>query len=205
LQNEVAMLNFVTGFASLWRNDLQRSEHYFQLGLSQAIRLEDAVLQSRFLAYIPVLYRKQNDVEQTRSRADESLKFSTAINMKEYIAIAKANLGWAHLRSGEVTLAKQECTEAVEIWRSLPLVSPFQELALWPLIAIALQEQDIAAAIAHAGAILDPSQRQLEQGVESLLKRALTSPVEEARDFLQQAVEIVRTGGYVDSGTKETD
>jgi tetratricopeptide (TPR) repeat protein len=194
---EAALSTFIAGFCSLWRGDLDRSEKFLKLSLSQILRVGDAVLQSRCLTYLTVLYRKRTRVEEASSYAERSLELATSINMQEYVAAARANLGWLKWRANEIMESKDLCSEALQIWRSLPLVSPFQELALWPLIGIALQENELKEACRHASFILDPTQRQLDPEFEDLLRSAVQSPPEKARQLLEQAARVAKSEGYL--------
>ena len=197
LLSEVAICTFVSGFAWLWRGDLERAENFLKLSLSQILRVGDAVLQSRCLTYLTVLYRRRKQIEETKTYAERSLELSISINMQEYVAAAKANLGWVRWRSNEISRSEELCAEAVRVWQSLPLASPFQELALWPLIGIALKENEIDEACKHASLILDPSQRQLDSVLENLLRSAIQSPPEKARELLEQAAGIAKSEGYL--------
>jgi tetratricopeptide (TPR) repeat protein len=194
LPGEIASINFVSGFASLWRGNLNHAENFLKLGLSEASRLGDAVLQSRCLTYLTVLYRRRKDTEQARSYAERSLELSRSINMQEYVAAALANLGWIHWRKTEYDKAKELCAEAVRIWRSLPLVSPFQELALWPLIAINLKEGKPQEACDHAESILHASQRQLDSDLEQHLRKAIEM---QSSEMLVLVTNSVEEDGYL--------
>src|SRR4029079_851736 len=106
-----------------------------QLALSESLRIEDAVLKSRCLTYLAVLYRKLGKTDFVRSFAEKALEHSKAINMQEYVAAAIGNQAWLALQSSEWEQVKALSNEAIAIWKSLPLASPFQGIAIWPLIA----------------------------------------------------------------------
>ena len=197
LMSEIALSAFISGFALLWRGDLERAEGFLKHSLSQLVRVGDAVLQSRCLTYLTVLYRRRKLVAETKEHAERSLELSISINMQEYVAAAKANLGWVRWRSDAFRESQELCSEAVRIWQSLPVVSPFQELAFWPLIGIALKENQIEDACRHAAMILDPSQRQLDSALENLLRSAVQSPPEMARGLLEQAARVAESEGYL--------
>lgn len=194
---QLASTNFVSGFCYLWRSDLDRSEEFLKQSLSQILRVSDAVLHSRCLTYLTVLHRRRNQVDETQSYAERSLDLARSIHMQEYVAAATANLGWVRWRENSIEESKELCTEAIRIWQSLPLVSPFQELALWPLIGISLRENQIEPACRYVELILHPSQRRLDPSMEKLLRDAIESPREVAHELLQQAAKIAESQGYL--------
>ena len=65
---------------------------------------------------------------------------------------------------------------ALEFWRQLPAghgSAPFQWLALWPLIAVALHEEQLALAVDYARALLDPGQQRLPDALAASLEQVL--------------------------------
>jgi hypothetical protein len=51
--------------------------------------------------------------------------------------MAMANTGWVAWRRGQPNSADELATEALGLWRSLPMHYPFHWMALWPLTAVA--------------------------------------------------------------------
>jgi tetratricopeptide (TPR) repeat protein len=201
IASNIAHLNFVSGFARLWYGDLDASEKFLLDALSEASRLEDAVLKSRCLTYLTVLYRKRIDLQQTALYADRSLEHSTAINMQEYVAAAWANQAWLRWRSQDYDEAKRLGLQAVEVWQSLPLVSPFQDLAVWPVIGVLLRENQISEACRYADILLNPSQHRLESPLEQILRTAVQASaggdLDQAKEQLLRATNIVEGQGYL--------
>jgi len=200
IASDMAQLSFVSGFAYLWHGDLKSAEKNIELALSQAVRLEDAVLQSRCLTYLTVAFRKQGNREQVETFAERSLQLSSAIHMQEYVAAAKANQSWLHLRAREFEESRKLSVEAIQIWQSLPVVSPFQELAVWPIIAVLIPLDQISDACKYAEILLHSDQRKQDDDMEELLRAAIQADKAGnsaiAKEKLSQATNIAEAQGY---------
>ncbi|MEZ4727605.1 MAG: hypothetical protein R3E79_10780 [Caldilineaceae bacterium] len=62
------------------------------------------------------------------------------------------------------------------LWQQLPVThasAPFQWTARWPLLATALQTEELPTTIDHARALLDPHQQQLPAPLATPLTQAL--------------------------------
>jgi len=197
----LADIHFVSGFSDMWRGDLVSAEEYLKLSLNEAARLEDAVLKSRCLTYLAVLYRKLGNQDLVRMYAAQGLEHSQAINMQEYVAAALANQAWLSLCANEFEEVKNLANEALRIWKSLPVASPFQSLAIWPLIVAQIQEEQIREAYKSVELLLDPAQRPQDPEVESQLRSGLADAnrgaIEVAARKLRAAVSAVKPGGYL--------
>ena len=118
--------------------------------------------------------------------------------MQEYIAAAMSNLGWVHWREKQYEETKALCIDALRIWQSLPLVSPFQELAIWPLSAVLVQEDQLEQAQQSLSRILDPSQRRLEPELEQRIRAIVDARTpEEITRLFKEASNIVEAQGYL--------
>jgi tetratricopeptide (TPR) repeat protein/predicted Ser/Thr protein kinase len=197
----IAEIRFVLGFSSMWHGDLAQAEMNMQQALSESSRLEDAVLKSRCLTYLTVLYRKLGKEDLTRVFADKAFDHSKAINMQEYVAGAIGNRAWLALRSGQWDDVKILANEAITIWKSLAVSSPFQGIAIWPLIAAQLREGQNEEACKDAELLLDAAQRPQDPEVESLLREAIeglkNGAMESAVRKLRAALAIVEPNGYL--------
>src|SRR5262249_12718230 len=69
-------------------------------------------------------------------------------------------LGWIAWCAGDETTAVAEAKVALEVWtEGVPY--PFKWMALWPLIAIAIECKDVSAAAKYSQQLLDPPQQPL--------------------------------------------
>ena len=112
------------------------------------------------------------------------------------MAVAHANQAWLFLREEKKEAAKENARTAIRLWRSLPIVSPFQELAFWPLTVIAMQDNDLGAAIEYLQAMLHPSQHQfsadLTTAMENTIRLSEERKLEESRRELERTLERAR-------------
>ena len=119
--------------------------------------------------------------------------------MPEYTGTAKANQAWIAWQAGELDLARDLGREALAFWRQLPAghgSAPFQWLALWPLIAVALHEEQLSLAVNYARALLDPGQQRLPDALVTSLERAVQAwdegAPESARSLLRQSMTLAQ-------------
>jgi tetratricopeptide (TPR) repeat protein len=122
-------------------------------------------------------------------------------HMPDYVAAAKGNLAWVAWRRRDLAVAQQRGQEALAIWRESPLVYPFQWQALWPLIGVALARGREEEAFTYAEALLEPTQQQLPQELNTALEEAIRARAEDqaeaARPHLDRAIELAREMGYL--------
>ena len=160
----------------LWSGDPQEAIEPIQTALGMAEQTGDITLQARCLAYLTVAYRQCGRLAETAQYATNALAVATAAHMPEYIGMAWANQSWLAWRSGDLQVAEEYGQTALTTWQQLPADHaslPFQWIALWPLIAVALHGEQIAAAIGHARALLDPARQRVPDALEALLVQAI--------------------------------
>jgi tetratricopeptide (TPR) repeat protein len=195
---------FGVGFALLWHGEPQTAMEPFQTALHLAEQTGDVSLQARCLTYLTIAYRQCAQVEETRHHAARNLEVATLAHMPEYIAMAKANHAWLAWRAGDVGLTQELGQAALELWHQLPAghaSAPFQWLARWPLIAVALREELLAGAIEHARALLDPGQQRLPDELAASLEQAIQAwaggAPQSARALLHQSMALAQQMRYL--------
>lgn len=167
---------FGAGFLRLWSGDSQGAQALLQNALERAEQSGDISLQARALTYLTVAARQLRQVETARSLAARSLEMAAAAHMPEYAATARANLAWLAWLEGDANQVQECAQEALALWRQLPAghaSAPFQWLALWPLLATALDGGEGALAIEAARRLLDPNQQCLPDALSSVLEAAV--------------------------------
>ena len=124
--------------------------------------------------------------------------------MPEYVAMAKANQGWLAWCAGDLGLAQELGQAALELWRQLPVghaSAPFQWLAHWPLIAAALQKDQLAPAIDYARALLDPVQQRMPDELLACLEQAVQAweggTPDSARALLHESMALAQQMHYL--------
>jgi hypothetical protein len=113
--------------------------------------------------------------------------------------ILQANKAWLHFRNGEQETAYEQAQAAMSTWEVTPY--PFFWLALWILLAVALQENHLSDAVAAAQGMLDPAQMKLPDDAEHKLGAAVrfweAGDTDSTRNHLTQAVALAEEHGYL--------
>ncbi|WP_437499230.1 serine/threonine-protein kinase [Sorangium sp. So ce1099] len=193
---EIASARFSLGVTLLWHGSLEEGLAEMFDVLENAQRMGHLPLQSRCLTYITLFYRRRRAVAETRHYGQQSLSIAEAGNMVEYMAAARANLGWVaycEARKGECL---DHCGAALRLWAALPLVYPFQWTARLPLAAAALDAGRLEEVLEHLRAILDPQQQRLPPELTSELEAA-TGANRPAEDTLRSALMRAMDSGYL--------
>jgi eukaryotic-like serine/threonine-protein kinase len=203
LKNEtgIAWARFQMGFVYLWHGDLDMAEEQLQAVQAMSEQIGDVTLQSRNLTYQTVLSRKRGLIEETRRFSLQAQAVATALQLPEYIAMAKANLAWVAWREGNLLEVQTNGLAALEQWRPLQVVYMFQWAALWPLIGVALTQDRLREAVDHARLLLAPQQQSLPDVLNTLVEAAIRSwdagQLEAARTYLRQATPLAQEMGYL--------
>ncbi len=170
----LASARFQLGFSLLLANCPDEALDHLRRTVDLSARTGDRMLQARALTYVSLAHRRLLRTGWTHQAASEALDAALAANTPEYEAIARANLAWAAAQSGEMGDARDHAAAALTRFRGLAVRIPFwMPLALWPLLAVALAEGDIAAARAYAEQLLDREYRQPSASVTRLLQGAV--------------------------------
>ncbi len=202
--DDLAFAIFVDGLCWFLHGDLNRAREQLLAALTMTERIGDLSLQSRCLAYLTIIHRQWEQVKATQQSAARSLQVATATHMPEYIAMATANQAWAAWRTGDLAQAKSLGHAALELWGQLPLgltSAPFLWLALWPLIAVALHENELSAAMEYTRTLLDPALYRLPDALTASLEQAVQAwdggAPEGARALLQQSATLAQQLRYL--------
>jgi len=195
---EIAWHRFGTGLALLCRGEFDEAEEQIQAALRIAEQTGQTDLQTTCLTYLTIIHRKRGGVKETEHYASQSLAAATAGEMHSFMGVAKANLSWIAWRQGKLGKAREKGQAALEM---LPSTYPFRWTALWPLIGVALAQDQVADAIVHAHALLDPMQQRLPRALASTLQEAVeawqAAQPESATLHLSRAVEVAQKTGYL--------
>jgi hypothetical protein len=84
---------------------------------------------------------------------------ATLANAVQYVGAAKANLAWVALRDGREAEAEELGKAALGCWAPLANAYAFKWQAVWPLLWLALQRDDLAETTALAEQLLVHSQQ----------------------------------------------
>jgi len=159
------------------------------------------MLQSRCLTYLTIVSRKRGQVEETSRYASRALAVATSLHWPEYVAMARANQAWVAWRQGKLSEAQANARAALDGWKALQVDYPFHWTALWPLISIALAQDQLSAAIDDARVLLAPQQQSppdaLRTAIEAATQAWDSGRREAACAHLQQAAALAGEMGYL--------
>jgi class 3 adenylate cyclase/tetratricopeptide (TPR) repeat protein len=187
---EVAAARFDLGFALLWHGDLDEAEQEMTAARNYCDESGDMVLLSRCLTYLTVAARRRKSVGKVKSLIELSLPVATAAKMPEYTAMAKANMAWVAWREGNLTEAAAAGRAALELWERLPARYPFDWVALWPMIAAALEQDDIGEAISLLRGLESPTQQPVPASLRPPIERALGAWERDDQDTAHACLKI---------------
>lgn len=197
-------LQFQYGMAALWHGDPQPAIEPLQAALRMANETADITLQARCLTYLAIAQRQCGRLDETRRLAASALAVAAGAHMPEYVAMARANQAWVAWRSGDGQAAEAHGQAALASWRELPAghaSMPFQWIALWPLIAVALHRDKIAAAVECVRRLLDPALQRVPPDLADLLEQGVgawaKNEPEAAAAVLRQAAALAQQRHYL--------
>jgi len=198
---EIAFARFQLGFAYLFYGDLDEAETHMQAALAVGERAGDVVLQSRCLTFLTIVYRKGGQVEETSRYASRASRVATSLHWPEDVAMARANLAWVAWCQGNLSEAQANGRAALDGWKALQFDYPFHWTALWPLISIALAQDQFSEAINYVRVLLAPQQEALPDALRTAIEAATqawdSGRLEAACAHLQQAVALAGEMGYL--------
>jgi tetratricopeptide (TPR) repeat protein len=190
-----ARSQFLLGFCHLWRNDLDEAGEAIQSALTLAERIGNVDVQLLCLAYLPVVFRKRSQIEETHQLLTRSLAAARERGSIEYEGIARANLAWVALRRGNLSDARLNGKAALKLWQP-PVILPFKSLALWPLISVGLTRKRVHEAIDYARALFEPDQQPVPDVLAEAVQRAIMAwekdESESASQFLDRATQLAQ-------------
>jgi DNA-binding SARP family transcriptional activator len=200
----IPMAQFGVGFFLLWSGNPSGAMEPLQTALHLAEGTGDVSLQARCLTYLTVAYRQRGQREEAWRCAARSLEVAVGAHMPEYVGMAKANQAWVAWCAGDLSQAKELGHAALELWHQLPAghaSAPFQWLALWLLMAVALHEGEFSLATDDARALLDPAQQRLPAALAADLVQAVQAwdegAFETAHALLHQSLDLAQQLHYL--------
>jgi adenylate cyclase len=196
----VGHASFSLGFALLWHGDFADAEQKLRRALSIWDRTGNIAGQAACHVYLTVLARLAGNIQLVHQRATEALKVATQANAVQYVGAAKANLAWVALRDGREVEAEELGRAALGCWAPLANAYAFKWQAVWPLLWLALQRDDLTEATALADQLLAHSQQLPAPELRSLLESAVQRDGldrSRIRRLLRQAAGLAQTIGYL--------
>jgi DNA-binding SARP family transcriptional activator len=203
-QERIPAAYFMLGFTLLWSGDAEAALAPCHTALHLAEQTGDISLEARALTYLTVALRQCERVDDAQQMAERAKAKAALAQMPEYIATADANLAWVAWRRASWAEVAAFGNVALDCWHKMPpghASTPFQWTALWPLLALAAHADDLASAISHARALLDPAQQRMPDSLAHLLEQMLrvwdSSAPDRARDILGQSIALAKQLHYL--------
>ena len=171
---EVSWLQFSVGFVHLWRDEFEEAEQYFLTALEHVEQAGDSMgTLPTILAYLPVIYRRWQHIDEVEKWARMGIKVATETNAVTYSAAGNAHMGWVYLRRGALADAKRACETALLQWATQAVPYPFRWFADAPLLAVAVEMDQVEQAIGFARDLLDPRYQPLLGELPDLLRKSV--------------------------------
>lgn len=170
-----AQHQFSYGFNLLWYGEYDQAEAELRAALAASELTGDVTLQPRILAYLLAVARRQGRDSEMAALAQRCLAVAWPAQMFNYIGAAEAGLAWVAWRARSTAEAGRLARAALASWQRFEQAYPLQWQALWPLLGLALERDDVAEAVAHAGALLRPEQQVLPDTLAGPLAAGLAA------------------------------
>ncbi len=146
-----------------------------------------------------ITYRKRGQIEKVREYASQALAIATRLAYLGYIAMARGNMAWVAWREGNILEAHKHAQAGLEAFDVEG--EPFEWTTLWPLIGIAVVQQQLADAIRYVRMLLVPEQQRLPDTLTADLEQTIqawdSDRAERAYTKLQEAIPLAQQMGYL--------
>jgi eukaryotic-like serine/threonine-protein kinase len=186
----IAWATFTLGFAFFWHNNPEEAMGYLTTALGEGERTGDATLISRASTYLMVSLRSALQQEEAEGLIPKVLGAADRAGLPEYTAMAYATESWVAWRGGDFEKAIEKGQRALKIWREIPNRYPCDWMAIWPLVAIAVERHEVSPAVGLARELLAASQSPLPPELAKLAREAIGS--EEAGQSEQAGLTLAR-------------
>jgi tetratricopeptide (TPR) repeat protein len=199
--DDIAYGRFHLAFSLLWHGKLAEAEDQMRAALTLLEQSGHSYMQVLCLTYLTVIYRKLGQVEEVQTYNAQSLTAAVAGEQLNYIAVAKANLAWLAWHEGNLVEVEKNGLAALELWKQTSLVYPFQWMALWSLIGVALAQNRRSKAIEYAASLVDPTQQLLPDTLTAEIEGAIEAwnagKLKTVDAHLNQAIELAQDLGFL--------
>jgi DNA-binding SARP family transcriptional activator/tetratricopeptide (TPR) repeat protein len=160
------------GIIFLLFDRLDRAEELFQEMLALARATGYTLAEARALICLATVARRRRRHDLTREYGEQALALARAAQLPDCEASALACLAAVSRREQRHAEAEAQARAALEFWQRVPVFFLFRWAALWPLLAAAVERDDLDEAAAHARALIEPGQQRPPAALEAALARA---------------------------------
>jgi DNA-binding SARP family transcriptional activator/tetratricopeptide (TPR) repeat protein len=194
-ENAMAEAHTELGFMYLWSDNPLLAVDELSIGLDQATEYGNIYLMDQCLAYLMLAQRRLGNEEIIQNLVIQHHPISAQAGNPNYRGVLLACEAWLSYKSGDMAAAVDKGEEAIATWGSSPY--PFTYAALWPLIALALQQGRIETVMDYVGQLLDPLQRPLTDDLTGGLQEAVDAwgagNTNVCKQHLQSAIQKAQT------------
>jgi eukaryotic-like serine/threonine-protein kinase len=193
--------HFTTGFFHLFRRELDDAEKQLHLCLAMAERMGDPIRISRAANYLMYAARMRGQPELAQRYFDTVLSTTWAGPMADYTYTVQGCQAWIAWRARKLAEARAVGIKAREALRGPFSHSPFYWIVYFPLLAVALAENQLAEAYEYVPPMLHPSQmifpNDLAAQLETAVKAGEAADYDTARAALAEAIRLATAYGYL--------
>jgi tetratricopeptide (TPR) repeat protein len=151
----------------------------------------------RAYAYLSLAYRRKKQPAMAAGALDRLKGVIEQTDMHTYHALEKAQRAWLAWRDGDYAAAQQAATQAVQGWGEQKIQYPLQWAGRMVLLALAVQEMDLAQATEHARGLFQPLQQRLSPAVDAALQIALDAGGPDPWKCWQEMIATAKSEGYL--------
>jgi hypothetical protein len=151
----------------------------FERFLAKAQQAADMTALTRVATYLAFGQRRLGHIDACEAHSRLTLELSMECGQPGYVGVARACLGWVALRRGKLEQARAECESAVQLWQRRRALDPtrygeypFQWLAILPLVALAVADEQAASCAPRVSDLIHPTQARLARPLDTELERA---------------------------------
>ncbi|MET0390105.1 MAG: protein kinase [Polyangiales bacterium] len=184
---EATFARFTLGVALFARGQLTAAESELLGARAEARRIGDATTENRCLAYLTLVQRSSQRVDETRSYSEETLERATIAKMGDYVGVAQACLGWIAWKRGDLSDALQKSQAALDAWAGLSFTYPFQCYGILTWLAVQLDRVPLRNLVAVTSKLFEPDIARLPSAIEAPLLEAVAAYAAGDREAVQEA------------------
>ena len=193
-----AMDHALFGIGLLSAAQFDEAEEQLRQALYMGERTGNAWVQYNCLTFLPFVLRSRGQVEEMRHLLVQAESLGVALNNR----IFAGHRAWVAWRDGDLLQAESYGSESVQEPQSQQIrPNPFLWTGRWPLIGVALAQDQLLRAIEHLRLLFEPTQQPPRAPLDTLLPTILRAwdagEQAEAHVLLQQALPRAQELGYL--------
>jgi len=189
------------GFCHLFRREFSAAEENLQAGLTLGERIGSPLYISRSANYLMVVARMRGEIEKAQSYFPTILSHAWAGPMSDYRVQVRACEAWIAWRAGKLEDAHRLAEESLKKMQEMSAKFPFQWMAVFVLLGIAVTEYQILKAIGWIQILLDPLVMRLPDdltdALDSAVKLGEANHLDAAHQSLEDALKLATVYGYL--------